>query len=54
MPGSFLLTLKALVGGMGLRGHWPIVGSKVWQYQTNANINVVKEWLNYSWERLPF
>ncbi len=39
---------------MGLKGFWPIIGSRILDYQTNANINLTKEILNYEWQWLPF
>lgn len=53
-PISVFMTLKSLIGGMGLKGFWPIIGSKIHEYQRKASIDMVKELLNYEWERLPF
>lgn len=54
LPMTLLKTFSSLIGGMGLKGYWPIIGSRIHEYQTNANINLAKEILNYEWNRLPF
>lgn len=32
LPMTILKTLSALVGGMGLKGYWPIIGSRILEY----------------------
>ena len=32
IPLSIIKTLKALIGGMGLKGYWPIIGSRIFDY----------------------
>jgi len=52
-PQSIFMTLKLYLGGLGLNPHIPIFGSKVPEYQLNANLEFIKGATGFEYERLP-
>ncbi len=51
---SIYKTLKSIIGGMGLYKYMPIFGSRILDYQSQASIDMIKEIVNYEFERLPY
>lgn len=52
-PRSLFETAKLFVGGLGTNPLIPIFGSKVPEYQLSANIDFVKRYTGYQFERWP-
>lgn len=50
-PKDLWLLIKAFAGGQGLNPVLPIIGSKIWEYQLNANIDMIKELSDYEWKK---
>ena len=44
------MILKTFLGGQGLNPHLPFFGGKIWNYQLNASISMVREIANGAWE----
>lgn len=45
------MLVKVFVGGHGMNEHMPILGSKIWNYQLQANIDMIYELTGHKWER---
>lgn len=41
-PADIWLLLKAFLGGQGINPYLPFFGSKIWNYQLDANIQFVQ------------
>lgn len=52
-PKSIFMTLKLYFGGLGLNPYIPIFGSKIPEYQLNANLEWVKKSKGKEFEKLP-
>ncbi len=48
---SLWMTLKMFMGGFGSNPYIPIFGSKIPEYQLNANIDMIKSYTGFEWKK---